>query len=43
MKQLEVEREARLLADHVIGDAEIQLDAVAKQSEEVIEQWQGKK
>mmetsp|Transcript_15187 Transcript_15187/g.25224 ORF Transcript_15187/g.25224 Transcript_15187/m.25224 type:complete len:2554 (+) Transcript_15187:278-7939(+) len=39
-EQLEAERDARLLANHALGDAETQIDAVAKQSEEVINQWQ---
>ena len=37
---LPLEREARILADNAVGNAETQIDVVSKQSEDVITQWQ---
>ena len=41
-EQLEAERDARLVAEETVRDAETDMDSVAKQSEEAINQWQGK-
>jgi hypothetical protein len=42
VNELEIERDRRTSVEQALGDAQTEIDSLAKQSEEAICQWQGK-